>query len=227
MVAQDALDQRRVELRVVRRARLVGAERPVHRRDRAQDRMHAARGCAAAAMRSTRVVVEDDRPDPIAGAERHPGAERRELGRDDRLHRAHRAEEHRHALIDDEDRRAVALLGVGAHLRLAGAERHLPVDGPDVVAREVGADLVEVEAAAAEARRRGGRRGCCGAAGAAGTSSPCAAASSRTRCSTVTWTVPMPAASGPSSCAPTPGRRRPRGACRSPDPARTPSAFAS
>ena len=53
-------------------------------------------------------------------------------------------------LVDEDQRRAVALLAGDADVRAAGAGGDLPVDGADVVARQVGAQLLELEPAAAD-----------------------------------------------------------------------------
>ena len=96
-------------------------------------------------------VGEDEAADAVALAEDAPGGEGGGLGGGDRLHVEAGAEEHRLPLVDEEERRAVALLAGDAHVRRAGAGGDLPVDGAHVVAGEVGAELLELEAAAAQA----------------------------------------------------------------------------
>ena len=56
------------------------------------------------------------------------------------------------AHVDHEHHRQLPLLAVLLDERVTGARGRAPVDGPDVVARLVFADLVEVHPAAAEAR---------------------------------------------------------------------------
>jgi hypothetical protein len=97
-------------------------------------------------------VGEHQAAHPIAGGEDAPGGQRGGLGGGDRLHVEPRAEEHRLPLVDQDQRRPVALLARHAHVRRAGAGGDLPVDGADVVAGQVGADLLELEAAAAQPR---------------------------------------------------------------------------
>ena len=96
-------------------------------------------------------VGEDEAADAVALAEDAPGGERGDLGGGDRLHVEDGAEEHRLALVDEDERRAVAFLAGDADVRRAGAGGDLPVDGADVVAGQVGAELLELEAAAAQA----------------------------------------------------------------------------
>ena len=66
-------------------------------------------------------VGEDEAADAVALAEDAPGGQRGGLGGGDRLHVEDGAEEHRQALVDEEERRAVALLAgdadVGAPVR--------------------------------------------------------------------------------------------------------------
>ena len=75
-----------------------------------------------------------------------------DLGGGHRFHRTAAAEEHRAALVDDEQHRAFAFLAVNPHLGRAQPGGGLPVDGPHVVAFVVVAQFLEGEAAAAEAR---------------------------------------------------------------------------
>ena len=80
------------------------------------------------------------------------GGQRRTFRRCHRFHVEHRTEEHRHALVDDDERGAVAFLGIDAHMGFAGAGRHLPVDGAHVIRRQVVAQFLEVQPASAQAR---------------------------------------------------------------------------
>src|SRR5262249_31912703 len=68
------------------------------------------------------------------------------------LHRALAAEEHALALVDEHERGPVALLGVDADVGLAGPRRDAPIHGADVVAGQVVADLLAVEAATPQPR---------------------------------------------------------------------------
>ena len=62
-------------------------------------------------------VGEDQAADAVAGAEDAPGGERGDLGGGDGLHGEDGAEEHRLALVDEDQRRAVALLAGDADVR--------------------------------------------------------------------------------------------------------------
>ncbi len=129
----------------------VGPQRAVLADDRLQDAQH----LAAAAVRPQRLeptVVEHHRADAVARAEDAPGGERRGLGRRHRLQRQPRSEEHREALVHHHERRPVLLLVVDARVRLAGAGGDAPVDRAHVVPRQIGAHLLEIEAAPAHAR---------------------------------------------------------------------------
>jgi hypothetical protein len=99
------------------------------------------------------MIVEHDGANAVARAEDAPGRDRGGLRRRHRLHRIAAAEEHRLALIDEQQRRAVALLVEHAHVRPAQPRRDLPVDRAHVVAATVVPDLLEVQSAAAHARR--------------------------------------------------------------------------
>jgi hypothetical protein len=61
--------------------------------------------------------VEDDASHPVAGVERPPGAQSRDLRCRHRLHCPAAAEEHRAALVDDQQDRPLTLLGVDPHMR--------------------------------------------------------------------------------------------------------------
>jgi hypothetical protein len=62
------------------------------------------------------VVVEHQRTDAIPDPEHPPCRQRRGFCRHHRLHRTPAAEEHALALVDDQQHRPVALLGVDTHL---------------------------------------------------------------------------------------------------------------
>ena len=55
------------------------------------------------------------------------------------------------SLIHKQQHGTVTLLGIDAHMSLPGACRDLPVDGADVVARQIAAQLFEVETAPPQA----------------------------------------------------------------------------
>ena len=95
---------------------------------------------------------EDDGADAVAQRGHAEGGQRRGLGGGHRLHGAPAAEEHRHALVDQQQHAAVALLGVDADMRAAASGGRRPVDGARVVALEIVPQLLEIEAAAAQAR---------------------------------------------------------------------------
>ncbi|MNH31769.1 hypothetical protein D3C79_921660 [compost metagenome] len=67
------------------------------------------------------LIVEDQSTDAVAGVEHHPRRQCAEFGGDGGFEAALRAEKHRHALVDDDQRRAVPFFGKGAHHRFAGA----------------------------------------------------------------------------------------------------------
>jgi hypothetical protein len=98
------------------------------------------------------VVAEDDPANPVALVEDAECSERRGLGRRHRFHVTLRAEEHRHALIDDDQGGAVSLLRVDAHMGLARTRSHFPIDRPHVVAGEIATQLLEVQPAPTHAR---------------------------------------------------------------------------
>ena len=56
----------------------------------------------------------------------------------------------RAGLIDDEEQRQLALFHERLHEGMAHARRHIPVDGAEIVAMLVFADLRELDALAAE-----------------------------------------------------------------------------
>ena len=157
VVGDDArgLRQRAVEQRRgFGHDRRAGGERGVAVGD---DGEQAEDGGAAAAGgdRGEAGVGEDEAADAVArprGCARRRARRSRRRSTDFMLR--HGAEEHRLALVDEDQRRAVALLAGDADVRAAGAGGDLPVDGADVVAGEVGADLLELEAAAADPAAR-------------------------------------------------------------------------
>ncbi len=116
---------------------------------------------------AARPASERTRPPTRSPGEDAPGGERGDLGGGGGLHGADRAEEHRLPLVDENERRAVALLLRDPHVRGAGAGGDLPVDRAHVVAGEVGAELDELEAPAPHPGWRSGRTGRCRPAGAA------------------------------------------------------------
>ena len=117
-------------------------------------------GPAAAARRSAR--AERDRAEPVAAARRRVADRDRDAFRDVGLPAVGRAERHRRRRVEHEPRHEHALGELDAHVRLAGARRHVPLDPPHVVARLVRAHLPELAADARRtrsgSRRRAGRR---------------------------------------------------------------------
>ena len=74
------------------------------------------------------VIVEHDAADPIARVEDTKRRNGGSLGRGHRFHVELRAEEHRHALVHNQQRRPISLFGKDAHMGATGARRRLPVD---------------------------------------------------------------------------------------------------
>ena len=96
-------------------------------------------------------VGEADEADPVVAPERSQREHAGDLDRLLALGRFPGAQRARGAQIDDEDDGELALLPVSLDERAAGPRRRVPVDGADVVAGLVLADLVEIHAAAPEA----------------------------------------------------------------------------
>ena len=99
-----------------------------------------------------RLVPERDRAEPVAAARRGVADRDRDAFGDVGLAALAGAERHRRRRVEHEPRDEHALCELDAHVRLAGARRHVPLDAPDVVARLVGPHLPEL---AADARERG------------------------------------------------------------------------
>ena len=99
------------------------------------------------------LVREHDGADPVSERCHPPGGGCRDLGGDHRFRGAAAAEEHRQALVHEQHHGPVALLRIDADERVAQARRRIPVDGAGIVAGIVGAQLLEIQAAAAKARR--------------------------------------------------------------------------
>ena len=127
-------------------------QRMVHRTDLMTDLQHVPFAPVRPNLTDA-FVVEHYGADPITGAEHPPGRQRRTLGGDHRFHPFLRSEEHPLPLIDHQHHRALALFGVGAHMRSAGPVGHLPVHGADVVTRSIVSQFFEVQTAATQSRR--------------------------------------------------------------------------
>ena len=98
------------------------------------------------------LVVEEDRPDPVAAAGEQPGERRRELAQDELLRPVDRAEPHRRRPVEQQPGRELAILGVLPDERRVHPRGDVPVDVPDVVAGLVLAEVEEVRADPAERR---------------------------------------------------------------------------
>ncbi|MNE62111.1 hypothetical protein D3C80_1573750 [compost metagenome] len=108
----------------------------------------------AAAQRGDAVdalIVEHQSADPIPCVEHHPRRQGAEFGGDRRFEAALRAKEHRHALIHENQCRAVTLLSEGTHHRFAGAQRGAPVEVTQIIAGLVATQFVEIQTTAAQA----------------------------------------------------------------------------
>ena len=96
------------------------------------------------------LVGEDDEADPIVVADRREGQHRRQLGRQVPLLPHARAEPPRGRHVDQQEHRHLALLGEELHVGVVHARRDVPVDEPDVVARDVLPHLGKGDAAPLE-----------------------------------------------------------------------------
>ena len=101
-------------------------------------RAHDARGAAA----------ERDHAEAVAAPRRHVADGQRDALGDVRLAAVRGAERHRGGDVEQQPRGHRALADVHAHVRLAHARGHVPVDVAHVVARAVGPDQRELGAAA-------------------------------------------------------------------------------
>ena len=97
-------------------------------------------------------VGEEDEPDLVLVADRGEGEQARQLGGEVGLRARAGAEGLGAGDVDEEEDGEAALLGEALGLRGAGAGGDVPVDGADVVAGVVFADLLELEALAVERR---------------------------------------------------------------------------
>ncbi len=95
-------------------------------------------------------IVEDETADPVAAVEGAPGQQARQLARQYRFETVAGAEEHAAALVDHHQHGAFPLLAKQLGVRIAGARGDAPVDRADIVTGLVGADLLEIDAAAPE-----------------------------------------------------------------------------
>src|SRR5210317_1816254 len=100
-----------------------------------------------------RVIIEDDATDSIPGIENTKRSDCSSLSGGNRLHVELRAEEHRHALVDDEQGGAIALFRKYAYMRPAGTRRGLPVDRSNVIAGQVVTHFFKIQATATQAGR--------------------------------------------------------------------------
>src|SRR5690606_12990673 len=90
--------------------------------------------------------------DAVAIVDGHPAEDGGSLRGYHRFERHLAAEEHAAALVHGDDDRALPLFAEHLGEGLAGAGGDAPVDGADVIALLVGAELLEVDATAAHAR---------------------------------------------------------------------------
>ena len=98
------------------------------------------------------LVREHHGADPVSERGHPPGGGCRDLGGDHGFRGAAAAEEHRQALVHEQHHGPVPLLRIDADERIAQARRRVPVDGAGIIAGIVGAQLLEIQAAAAKAR---------------------------------------------------------------------------
>ncbi len=130
----------------------VVAQRRIAAADLIQQPHHGARA-SERLERIFRGVVVHEAADAIAGIDRVPGEQRSALGCGHRFHPNATAEEHRAALIDDDQRRTFALFAIHLRVRFRFARRYAPVDRTHVVAGLIKPHLGEVDAATAVARQ--------------------------------------------------------------------------
>ena len=96
-------------------------------------------------------IGEQQRSHPVVVPRGGQGQHGRDLDRESRL-AVRPAEMERSRLIHDEEQRQLALLHEGFDERMAHPRGHVPVDGAEVVALLVRADLGELDSLAAEDR---------------------------------------------------------------------------
>ena len=110
---------------------------------------------APAVARSHLPVIprpEEEAADALVGRQRAPGEEGGDFGGEHTLEAVLRTEAHRRALIHDEKHGSLALFMEHLRMRFARARRDAPVDGPDVIAGLVAANLLELDTAATKIR---------------------------------------------------------------------------
>ena len=98
------------------------------------------------------VVPEDHRADAVSGIQCSPGTQGGEFGCGRCFRGPCTTEEHRRALIDDEEYGALAFFGIDADVRFAQASGCPPVDRANVVAGAVVAQLFKCQAAPPQSR---------------------------------------------------------------------------
>ncbi len=98
------------------------------------------------------LVAEENQPDLVAVADGREGQHARQLRRHLALALRGRPEISRRAHVDQQQDGQLAFLGEFLHEGTSAASGHVPVDGPDFIARHVFTHLVEVHPAALEHR---------------------------------------------------------------------------
>ena len=112
--------------------------------------------CFAAALWlvfSNHLVSKDKTADAIALLQHAMGCQCRRFGGYYGLHVNGAAEIHRHALVNQQERRAIALFCIDTHMRDPGAGCHFPVNSSDIIAIDIFTQLFKTEATPTQLRR--------------------------------------------------------------------------
>jgi hypothetical protein len=99
-----------------------------------------------------RGVVEHHGADPIFDENNPPCGKRGGFGGGYRFHAPLAAEEHRKALIDDQQDNSLAFLAEDAQLRFPRPVRGFPIDLPYIVPELIAAEFLKIQTAATEPR---------------------------------------------------------------------------
>ncbi|MNP49229.1 hypothetical protein D3C76_1434020 [compost metagenome] len=97
------------------------------------------------------LVIKHQATDAVTGMKGYPRRQGCQFSGDHRFETALGAEEHTHALIDQNQGWPVTLFGEGAHEGLAVAQRGAPVEVAQIVTGNVAAQFIEAQATATQA----------------------------------------------------------------------------
>ena len=155
------------QLREASRQRSGQAESPLARSDRRrlpaprEDLAHNPQGVLVALARRNELVhlaVKQQQADLVVVVDGRKRQQRREFHRRLALRTFGGTEIEGRAHVHDQENGELTLFDVALHVRRAHARSDVPVDGPDIVARNVWPDFVELDAAALEDRDIGARQ---------------------------------------------------------------------